>query len=215
MSNSTAIDIYVRLVQRPPFFDRATRTPNATVFWLTIKEHSAAGVNVTDTPLTATSKDPWQRPLLVYRIVNPSPYITLHPNTAVLSTTAAFPALDYNNVKWINVTIEAKDLNGLTDYATVRIGASPTPTPPRPRALWARVCTHAALAVTATTRRASLRLQRADFLLARDASFLTLQPSRRSTSPPSSTPSRTPAARAPCRRSPSARTRRCRPSWGT
>lgn len=121
MRNSTDIDIHVRWVAKPPFFDRVARAPSSVTFWLQMDEHSAGGLNITDTPLTATSKDPWQRPLITYRLTSASTYLAIDPDTAVLSTLPGFASIDYNVIRWVNVTLEATDALGLKDYAFIRV----------------------------------------------------------------------------------------------
>lgn len=66
LTGSGPIEIWVRWVMQPPYFDAGSRTPGSATFALSMLQHTAPGTLISSVPLLGFTKDPWQVPFLRY-----------------------------------------------------------------------------------------------------------------------------------------------------
>lgn len=66
LTGSGPIEIWVRWVKQPPYFNAVSRTPSSAAFSLSMLQHTAPGTLISPAPLLGFTKDPWQVPALRY-----------------------------------------------------------------------------------------------------------------------------------------------------
>ncbi len=128
------LDVYVRWVAEPPFFDPTVTPPapasklNAYIFRLALDEHSPAGTLATGAvPILAFTKDPWQTAALRYSLVGsgvPMSYFSVHAVTGNLTLAPGVPDLQFNAMPSYTVTVSVRDAGALSDTAAVVVSIS-------------------------------------------------------------------------------------------